>query len=92
MSISALIKQKITDHLNPAYYELHNESEKHAGHAGHDGSGESHFRLFIVSSRFEGYNRIARHRMIYEALDGLFCQGLHALSIRALTPSEHKSQ
>jgi BolA protein len=88
MRISELIKQKIMDNFAPEHLELVNESDRHKGHAGHDGSGESHFHLIVVSKKFDGYNRIARHRLVYKALDGLFSQGLHALSIKAYTPSE----
>jgi BolA protein len=90
MTISAQIRQAIEGNLFPEHFEVINESHKHVGHAGHDGSGESHFKLIIVSTHFEGYNRIARHRMVYDLLGPLFSKGLHALSLKTLSPSEYK--
>ncbi len=91
MSISALIQQKIEEHFMPSHFEIVNESDKHLGHAGHDGSGESHFKLIIVSDLFGEYNRIQRNRLVYSALDGLFDAGLHALSLELFVPFEYKN-
>jgi BolA family transcriptional regulator, general stress-responsive regulator len=88
MGITDLIKRKIAEKLAPAHFELINESDRHKGHAGHDGSGESHFKLIVVSKSFCGYNSMERHRMVYSALSEAFSQGLHALSIKAFTPDE----
>ena len=89
MSIAAQIKQKLTEALAPEYLELVNESHKHQGHAGDDGSGESHFKLIVVSSRFEGCDRIQRHRMVFNILNTGNSLKIHALSIKAYTPSEY---
>ena len=59
-----------------------------AGHAGARAEGESHFTVKIVSEKFVGANRVARHRMVYDVLKPLFDDGLHALAIEAKTPSE----
>ena len=91
MSITALIKQKIEDNLKPVHFEIINESDRHIGHAGHDGSGESHFKLMVVSSAFDGCSRVQRHRQVYDLLDGAFSMGLHALSMQLYTPSEYKN-
>lgn len=88
MSIEALIKQKITESLKPEQLELVNESHKHVGHAGHDGSDDSHFKLMVVSSEFDGCSRIQRHRIITKILKPLFDKGLHALSLDLKSPSE----
>ncbi len=92
MNIEDSIRQKITERFAPEHFELINDSDKHIGHAGHDGIGQSHFTLVVVSSQFEGYNRIQRHRLVYDAVGELFIEGLHALSINAILPSEHKSK
>ncbi|MCB1531463.1 MAG: BolA family transcriptional regulator [Alphaproteobacteria bacterium] len=81
MSIEALIKQKIEEHFAPVHFEIINESDRHIGHAGYDGIGDSHFKLIIVSSAFKGYNRVQKHRMVVSVLTPLFSQGLHALSL-----------
>lgn len=81
MSIEAQIKQKIIEEFSPERFELINESDKHVGHAGHDGSGDSHFKLMVVSSAFDGCTRIQMHRMVTNLLNPLFDKGLHALSL-----------
>ena len=60
----------------------------HAGHAGAKESGGGHFQILLVSDQFEGKNRIARHRMVYQAVSGLMPEKIHALAIRAYTSSE----
>ena len=63
-----------------------NESHLHAGHAG---AGEgSHFRVKIVSGRMAGLSRVARHRLVYDALRDVIPQGVHALAIEARCPAE----
>ncbi len=64
------------------------DSEKHRGHAGHNGSGESHFTVEIVSARFEGQNRVARQRAVNHALGDLLVERVHALAIKAKAPGE----
>jgi BolA protein len=66
--------------------QVSNESHLHAGHAG---AGEgSHWRVRIVSERMAGLNRVARHRLVYDALRDVIPQGVHALAIEALSPAE----
>ncbi len=72
--------------LAPESLELTDDSAAHAGHAGaRDGS---HFNLKLVSAQFAGKARVARHRMVYEALGPLMKQGIHALALTTLTPAE----
>lgn len=91
MSMSEQIRQAIEEALNPTHFELINESAKHHGHAGDDGSGETHFKLIIVSTIFEGQNRLARQRLVNAALSGAFAQGLHAVSMVLKTPAEQSA-
>ena len=74
--------------LAPTHLALQNESHEHAGHAGHDGSGESHFALQIESPAFDGRNRVQRQRQVYAALGDLMHQRVHALQIKAYAPGE----
>ncbi|WP_089217439.1 BolA family protein [Sphingopyxis indica] len=67
---------------------LSNDSAQHRGHAGDDGSGESHFSLLIIWDGFAGQNRVARQRLVNRALGDLPGQRVHALAIKALTPGE----
>lgn len=79
-----IIRQKLTESLAPSRLEVINESHLHAGHAGDDGSGESHFRVTVVSKRFKGLSRVAAQRVIYDILSEELKNGIHALSINAL--------
>lgn len=88
MSMAKKIETLLRQSLSISHLKVINESALHAGHAGDDGSGESHFKLFIVSDDFLGLNRVARHRKIYHILDDLMKKHIHALAIEALNPSE----
>ena len=91
MTIEALIKQKIMEEFNPTYFELINESHKHIGHAGHDGSGDSHFKLIVASEALDGYSRVQAHRKINNVVKPLFDLGLHAFSIELRSSSSQKA-
>ena len=69
--------------LSPTRLELLDESAKHVGHAGAAPGGNTHWKLTIVSAAFAGKTTVARHRMIYKALDQLMQNPIHALSISA---------
>jgi BolA protein len=73
--------------LDPVTIEIHDDSAKHAGHAGAR-SGGGHFRLTIVSPRFAGCKAMERHRLVYDAVGPLMKREIHALSISAKTPDE----
>lgn len=78
------IRKKLTDFLAPSLLEVVNESHLHAGHAGDNGTGDSHFRVKIVSGKFAGLSRVERQRMIYNILEHELKTTIHALSINAL--------
>jgi BolA protein len=63
------------------------ESHLHAGHAG-AASGGGHYRLRLVSAHFEGLSKVARHRLVYDALHEMMPQDIHALAMTLLTPGE----
>ncbi|GJL84567.1 MAG: BolA family transcriptional regulator [Micavibrio sp.] len=88
MSLAEQIKQKLEAALEPEFLELINESDLHKGHAGHDGSGESHYRLKVVSHEFSGCGRIERQRMVHKILGQEIKELIHALSIEAVAPEE----
>jgi sulfur transfer protein SufE/stress-induced morphogen len=73
--------------LKPTKLELVDNSHQHAGHAGNDMDGESHFDLTIVAAAFEGLNLVKRHQLIYMVLGEIMPQ-IHALQIKSLTPEE----
>ena len=83
----AHIRALLVSGLAPLECEVEDESALHAGHAG-AASGGGHYRLRLVSSRFEGQLRVARHRLVYDALHDMMRDDIHALAITALTPAE----
>lgn len=81
----ARIEEKLRDSLNPSHLEVLDESALHAGHAGANAQGfGSHFRVRIASPAFAGKNRVARHRLVYDALQNFIDEGLHALAIEII--------
>lgn len=82
MTIEMRIEQKIRAAFNPASFRLVNESGKHHGHAGDDGSGQTHFRLEIAAAAFNGKSRVDAQRMVYAVLSEEFKDGLHALALK----------
>jgi len=94
--IAAVMRTKdtITNKLNEAFapesLDVADESHLHEGHAGHRPSGETHFRVYIVSPAFKGKSRIERHRMINAALAAELAGSVHALAIKAQAPGENR--
>ena len=81
MSIDAEIRAKLEAAFAPTALEVINESHAHAGHAGHDGSGDSHFRVRIAARDFADMSRIARHRAVHAALGPEITGQIHALAL-----------
>jgi len=73
--------------LEPVELQLDDESALHAGHAG-AASGGGHYRLRIVSNKFEGHKLVMRHRLVYDSVHDMMHKEIHALAITALAPSE----
>ena len=88
MSVEATIREKLVRALAPARLDIVNESHLHAGHRGSPGTGESHFRVLIVSPAFAGKSRLARHRLVYAALAGELEGKIHALALELHAPGE----
>lgn len=82
------ISRLLTQAFSPSRLEVINDSEKHHGHAGHDGSGELHFTVEIESAAFAGVSRLERQRMVNRALGDIPGQRVHALAIKAKAPGE----
>ena len=79
------ITLRLRERLAPSQLEVLDESAQHAGHAGSDGSGfGTHFRVRIASPNFAALSRVARHRLVYDALQDFMDQGLHAIAIEVL--------
>lgn len=81
MQIEDKIRASLMDAFAPDRLEVVNESHRHAGHAGDDGSGESHFRVAIRAPAFAGQSRLARHRAVHAALGPEIMGRIHALAL-----------
>jgi Stress-induced morphogen (activity unknown) len=77
-----LLRARLAERLAPTLLEVLDESAAHLGHAGQDGTGfGTHFRVRIASPLFDGKPKVARHRLVYDALRDYIDRGLHALAI-----------
>jgi BolA protein len=86
--ITPEIAKRLREALAPTHLQVTNESARHRGHAGDDGSGESHFRVEIESPAFAGLSRLERQRAVNHALADLLRDHIHALAIKARAPGE----
>lgn len=86
--VAAEISRRLETALTPTRLAVIDDSEKHRGHAGHDARGESHFTVEVESPAFAGLNRVARQRLVNQALAELLVERVHALAIRATAPGE----
>jgi BolA family transcriptional regulator, general stress-responsive regulator len=82
----ALIEARLAAALAPEALHVSDDSAQHAGHAGASAGG--HYSVTIVSAAFAGKSRVARHRLVYDALADAMQRGIHALAIVAYTPDE----
>ena len=88
MSMEAAIRAKLIEALQPIRLDVINESHLHAGHRSSPGTGESHFRVLVVSPMFAGRSRVDRHRLVNETLAEELKGKVHALAINAYAPGE----
>jgi len=90
--VTGPLAQELTELLTaafaPTHLEVINDSAKHRGHSGDDGSGESHFTVAIESAAFAGKSRLERQRMVNAALGDIPGNRVHALAIRAFAPGQ----
>jgi len=84
MTIQQTITEKLQQHFQPEHLEVINESHMHNVP---DGS-ESHFKVVLVSDRFDGKMLIARHRMVNKVLEEELQGGIHALALHTMTMEE----
>lgn len=88
MTVAVIIERKLAAAFAPAELSVIDESHLHKGHAGARPGGESHFRVRIVTSAFEGMARLARQRAVNAALRDELAGPVHALAMATLTPAE----
>tara|TARA_R110000868_G_scaffold53744_5_gene168598 strand:- start:40113 stop:40379 length:267 start_codon:yes stop_codon:yes gene_type:complete len=88
MTVRDRIETRLREALAPQSVAVSDDSHMHAGHAGAREGGESHFSVEIVAACFAGLNRVARHRLVNEALAAELAGPIHALAIKARAPGE----
>ncbi len=90
MLVIDTIRRKLTDRFAPARLEVEDESHRHVGHAGARPGGETHFAVTVVAAEFAGQSRVARQRLVYDALAEELATRIHALSLTTLAPDEDR--
>jgi BolA family transcriptional regulator, general stress-responsive regulator len=95
MTVADTMARKLTDRFAPTRLDIVDDSARHAGHAGHSGGAgqgaETHFNVTLVSAVFAGMGRVARQRLVYEALAEELAGGVHALALTTLAPGEERA-
>ena len=90
MSVAQTIERKLIERFAPTRLAVADDSSRHAGHAGARPGGETHFSVLIVSPAFRGLGRIARQRLVYDALAAELAGSVHALGLTTLAPEEDR--
>ena len=83
-TIHERIESKLSASLTPVHLEVINESHMHKVPPG----SETHFKVVVVSDRFDGLSAVKRHQLVYAALGERMREEIHALSMQTLTPDE----
>ncbi len=86
--IADSMRSKLETALSPIRLEIVDDSESHRGHGGYREGGESHFDMEIVSEAFNGVSRVARQRLVFDALKDELAGPVHSLSLRCIAPIE----
>ena len=88
MTVAEIIAEKLKKAFSPSTLVVEDQSHQHKGHAGHREGVETHFHVTIVSDAFEGQPRVARHRMVTNALKDEIGNPIHALALKIQTSAE----
>jgi BolA protein len=90
------LEATLTKAFAPTVLQIQDDSARHAGHAGAQAGGQSHYSVLLVSGAFQGVTRIARSRAVHTALESEFGPaeqgGMHALALTLRTPEEHEAR
>ena len=81
MSVKETIEQKLTYHFKPSKLIVTDESEEHIGHSGYVQGGETHFRVFLRSKKFQGKTRLDCQRIVFKILKKEMTESIHALAL-----------
>ena len=87
-SRAARLEAALTEAFAPAVLRVQDDSARHAGHAGAQPGGETHYNVLLVSAKFAGMSRVARSRAVHDVLAREFAGGMHALALTLRTPEE----
>jgi BolA protein len=87
-SRAARIQARLAADFAPLHLAVSDDSARHAGHAGAQPGGQTHYSVLLVSAVFRGQSRVARSRAVHAALAEEFAGGLHALALTLRTPEE----
>jgi len=90
MTVAETMARKLTERFAPSRLEIIDDSARHAGHAGAQPGGETHFTVTIMSAVFAGMGRVARQRLVYETLADEIKARVHALALTTLAPGEER--
>ncbi len=90
-SRAARLEQVLSRAFSPTQMRVVDDSAHHAGHAGAQPGGETHYTVLLVSETFRGQNRVARSRAVHAVLEAEFAGGMHALSLILRTPEEQQA-
>jgi BolA protein len=90
MRVAKSMEQKLNAGLSPEELTIEDQSSLHQGHAGARPEGESHFKVTVVSKKFDGLSRLERQRMVYRLLADDLKSDIHALALTTQTPAEAK--
>jgi BolA protein len=88
-SRAARLQAVLTQTFAPVLLRIEDDSARHAGHAGAQPGGQTHYSVLLVSETFRDMNRLARSRAVHAALAAEFSDGMHALALTLRTPEEH---
>jgi len=88
-SRAARLQAVLTQTFAPVLVRVTDDSARHAGHAGAQPGGETHYSVLLVAEAFRDMNRLARSRAVHAALAAEFSTGMHALALTLRTPEEH---
>ena len=86
--LDLVIADRLRKALAPSHLAVANDSARHRGHMGDDGTGETHFSVEVEAAAFTGLSRVQRQRLVNQALADLLATRIHALAIRARAPDE----
>ncbi|ABR73972.1 transcriptional regulator [Actinobacillus succinogenes] len=88
MSKQRNLTEKLSQEFRPHFFHIENESHRHSVNR----DGESHFKIVLVSDKFDGLRRVARHKLVYQCLAQALSDGIHALALHTFTLSEWQAR